>query len=705
MIEKTILFTEKRALLLPTGSPTVSSSLSLSYATTISRNLEAYGFYLTEESIRLLANYSTATIKEWAIETMSFIEYTMGVRPRLRPFYPNFPQEVIEASDMELYLTALIHYATGGEWTPDDSIEMKYPLLDFSDLTPLHLLNETVYDELFTQMLQLPRGLSDHRKEFVKWYLENYKDKIIDLLPTAIPSKEVSCWLCANLPADSRYVAKRYLTNATDVLRLAVALSDGDVSLSETSRFKSFKRSERKWLIELLSANDKHLEEELWSRREMWLRFNERVHVFEYKKMASSKVVAGFKNLIEGNKPDLFNSTLEAAFESKDLIQLIGLLSTRPALFARSLNRLLVIEAEKVKQNYSYVAVALREVVHQIPFPILSVLPSYLESRMSETEYRAFFIKSSKVTKSYLLEEPIKPLPTHRVELILSIINEELSTRCQAFNEEVKVYLDDSFKQYLIPTTQRNSSKAFQTIERGSRLQISDETDVVRPFVYWKEENGNRCDLDLSVVFLNNELMEIGGELYFGNPKVFDNAAIHSGDYVSAKEGACEYADLNLEALAEQCVKYAMIVVNSFNGVSFANLGECFAGWMERDGVTGEAFEVKTVKQKFDLTANSTYCVPAIIDVENREMIWADLAFADCPQFGSVHNAQSMLYRSLKSLLVIHKPTLHDLFMWHIDNSPVIQVDNEEEADIVIGGEAGLQATDSLTIMNDYYPQ
>lgn len=39
---------------------------------------------------------------------------------------------------------------------------------------------------------------------------------------------------------------------ATDVLRLAVALSEGDVSLASSVRFKKFNRAERRFLLGLL---------------------------------------------------------------------------------------------------------------------------------------------------------------------------------------------------------------------------------------------------------------------------------------------------------------------------------------------------------------------------------------------------------------------------------------------------------------------
>lgn len=46
--------------------------------------------------------------------------------------------------------------------------------------------------------------------------------------------------------------AAKYFKTATDVLRLAVALSEGDVSLASSVRFKKFNRAERRFLLGLL---------------------------------------------------------------------------------------------------------------------------------------------------------------------------------------------------------------------------------------------------------------------------------------------------------------------------------------------------------------------------------------------------------------------------------------------------------------------
>ena len=43
----------------------------------------------------------------------------VGANVEYRPMYPNFPKQVVEASDCELLVYALTHYWTWGKWLPD----------------------------------------------------------------------------------------------------------------------------------------------------------------------------------------------------------------------------------------------------------------------------------------------------------------------------------------------------------------------------------------------------------------------------------------------------------------------------------------------------------------------------------------------------------------------------------------------------------
>ncbi|MFD2349516.1 hypothetical protein ACFSTC_09245 [Nonomuraea ferruginea] len=69
----------------------------------------------------------------------------------------------------------------------------------------------------------------------------------------------------------------------TDVLRLACALSGGDVTLATPTRFRSFRRAERRALLRALDAVATPAKlGDVPRHRERWKRLGERLHPHEY---------------------------------------------------------------------------------------------------------------------------------------------------------------------------------------------------------------------------------------------------------------------------------------------------------------------------------------------------------------------------------------------------------------------------------------
>ena len=50
------------------------------------------------------------------------------------------------------------------------------------------------------------------------------------------------------------------------------------------------------------------------------------------------------------------------------------------------------------------------------------------------------------------------------------------------------------------------------------------------------------------------------------------------------------------------------------------------AGFMLRDGVTGNFFEPKTVEQKYDVVSSTKFDVPMVLDIKQNSIIWLDVA-------------------------------------------------------------------------------
>lgn len=700
MIEQTILFTQKHKLLvkyrpslMASRNPHAQHQLIL----TLNRLLESQGYLLSKNLMDYLMKLGLLDLNKWIEETLPLLQKELGIRRNSQAFYPNFPKQVIAMEEMDLYYNALHHYWTEGEYRPEADESFTYPLVDFSELKVIELGTIEDLVQLFTDKCQSVAGLNELDKEFMKWFILIHPDLVSVALPTEIPHRETATFLAAELRDRSDIDLSLYIKNATEVLRLATYLSNGDIHLQRPCQMRSFPRSERRLFMELLSKVKHDISEELWQRRECWLRFSEKVHPMEFKQYGN--IGEKFFNLHQGKKPQTFNALMEQAFQAKDVMGLCQQLSKRPTVFARQLDRLLRLEQEvaTIKPYPSFVLFSFEQVAKEVPVPVLINLLTHFKYRGEAKEFRAFFPKGS-LTRCYGIEEGLAPLPSFIVERVVSVIEEAVIHQFSQKEALGKVYLDEALKQYAVPFTQRTSSKSLQTIARYSRLDVSQHTHL-RPFIYWQEAGGKRCDLDLSLIVFTDEFVELDTVSYFN---LKSGGMTHSGDFVSAKEGASEYVEIDLDTVEKRGGRYGVVMVNSYSMTPFCELPDCFCGFMGRDGWSGETFEPKAVKQKFDLSTHATVCVPAIIDFKTREVIWVDMVVSHDEVLNNAYTTQSAANYLLRSLIYTHKPTLYDLFDLHIKARGGELVEHEDEADTIFGGATGLQPWDYNTILADY---
>ncbi len=149
--------------------------------------------------------------------------------------YPNFPAQVMAMSEGELYLNVILHYLTAGRYLPLSERKERFPLLDTVELHVLDLGTSEEFAQIFGQIAGSNTSLSARDKEDLSWFVQAFGSEIAPLLPDAIPQKEnmafVAGLLIAHTDRAQEFLA-RFCQTATDVLRLAVAMSGGDVSLA-----------------------------------------------------------------------------------------------------------------------------------------------------------------------------------------------------------------------------------------------------------------------------------------------------------------------------------------------------------------------------------------------------------------------------------------------------------------------------------------
>jgi hypothetical protein len=201
-----------------------------------------------------------------------------------------------------------------------------------------------------------------------------------------------------------------------------------------------------------------------------------------------------------------------------------------------------------------------------------------------------------------------------------------------------------------------------RTLVRGSRLPLPDGK-VLRFFIWWK--NGSaRTDIDLSAGLFDENFRYVDAVSYY-NLKTLGGC--HSGDIVDAPKGASEFIDLDIERTMAGGARYVVMSINSFTMQPYCDLPECFAGWMARQAAgSGEVFEPRTVQDKVDISSNTQVCLPAIFDLQAKQVVWADVALRSHPYWNNLENNLSGVSLMLRSVLGLRKPSLHRLFELHI---------------------------------------
>ena len=679
-INNQIYLRRRSKIVLPAASG--DEVLPENYVASVVKNLETLGFGFSEA---LIAACRTLTLDQLTLlyqELIGDLRKSKGAHQAFKPMYPNFPTQVMEMSQVRLYFNALVHYWSGGRLFPVTEVKERLPLLDNVELQQIDLGTDAEFAALFTQITGSNTSLSEQDKEDLGWFIQAYGSEIRGLLPETIPQKENLAFVAGLLiqkTADASEILQKFFKTATDLLRLAVALSNGDISLATNTKFRTFSRAERRLLLGLLERLPAATEDMLrWKGR--WIRLGEKLHPGEFASRFP-KTATAFQILRDDLPFATFNSSIEKALAEKNVGDAVAKLSQRPGDFARRLDHLL--RTSETSQNT--VVTVFAAVVSQVSTPVLLQVRNHFTVRNDRSGLRVFFPKGN-LAKAQGIPNDFPLLPEEICERVSAVCTEALKERFRALPPLGKVFLDEELRNYPVPFAMRSASKAMRSLVRGSKLPLPMNSKVLRFFIWWKN-GADTTDIDLSAAMFNADFEYVDVLSYY-NLQGF--GGVHSGDIVDAPNGASEFIDVTLERLREGNVRYVAMLVNSYSRQPFTDMPECFAGWMARDQAgSGEIYDPKTVQNRVDLTADTRIALPLVIDVTDGKVIWCDMALRNHPRWqNNVHGNLSGIHLTVQSLVDLKKTSLYDLFALHAAARGE-RVSVPAEADTIFSVEAG----------------
>lgn len=502
----------------------------------------------------------------------------------------------------------------------------------------------------------------------------------VERVPDQIPVRETMAlvfgtWLEFDL-------ARPHLRTATDVLRVLVVALGGEADLVQLPKpLPSIPRPLRRFVLQTLEGLPQdQLAEDVRRHAGLWKRVGEKLHPYEFQVRYPNTALA-FAAIRRTRVDDDFTAgstatvtrervrlrtwatQLEEALVAQDLPLALELASRRPGELVRRLDHLLRAGADP-----DAAVDALTRAAPGVPAPLLLTAMASIRARTRRLPTRVFFPRGE-VTNAFATGDERPLLDAGVVDRVVHTIQAELLTRAGHLGRFPTALLDDGLRDLTVPFRERHSARALVRVPRGSRLPLPDG-DTLRLFLHWTDAGTQRADLDLSVA-LYDAGWRMRGQCDYTALRFAAGAARHSGDLTSAPPplGASEFIDLDLPKLRRAGVRHVVALVFAYNDVPFETLGDAFAGFMTRRGSRGEVFDPRTVEQRFDLEGNAKIAIPAVLDLDARALLWADVNLPAARRFHSVAGYRATLAHIGHDLQAYFgagaRPTLFELAAIH----------------------------------------
>ena len=453
------------------------------------------------------------------------------------------------------------------------------------------------------------------------------------------------------------------ISNATDVLRLAAAMSEGDISLREAIRFRKFKRSERRFLLSILEGT-KNIEADFTLRPNLWKKLLACLHPGDYKFANVQKAY----DIIYRDAFTTFHGDVDAHLKVKNNA-VLSLLATRPGEFVRKLHQMY--------NNFGMEAInAFIEVLPKLKTTQLLKLDSYVMTINNRS--KLIYPPKGNWTKLQVVENK-KSFSEEAMNTLHNEISKEIGSR---LNEKFPqgVNLDENTHKIKLQTNDQKLAE----YGRGTVFSIPENMKFIRSASYWAHKNGFRNTWFDNGWNFFNENWESVVTCCWSSTNTHRYGAVFSGDPTNSKdmEGrACQMIDLYLDQLKDAGIRYAVWNILCYSGVNFDQANEVMGTlqWGEQ-AQEGNLFEPSRAQMVFPIKGQNLTKYVAYIDVFERKLVYMDANFAGRVD-SAVRNAKTLEKKMPAFVEYLDSiPSVADLFSHAQKGSMPIWFDDENKA-------------------------
>lgn len=578
---------------------------------TFAANLAYYGYVPALSAFEQLRRLSESALGAlWRDIEPVLRELTGANRPMAQfVVYKNFPREVLALSEAQYWLNQIFMYlGAPSEWFTEPPLARK-PLDERLQLKVLVPAEADALSRIWQNLVDSPTRWTNTQWLHAQYLARELKVAHLDL--THFGFKENGLRLAADVLT---YGVSFSLTEGTDVLRLAAALSGQDAGLRGRVWFRRFKRPERRMLLELMESA-KHLEADMALRPSAWKKLLARLHPGDYD---VPRVHRAYDALYRGTLPLTFNAQVEAVLATRDP-RALDLLAQRPGEFVRRLRKTVSVFGDAAVAAFAAVA-------DTLPTVSLLKLRTYLRTLHARTHWlyapRGNWKRVQVHAANKTYEDERQTVTKEHVHELLARIDAVLAAR---LNRKLPdgVALDPRTRDVKLQT----NDQELAPYGRGTVFELAPSVRFVRTASYWQLKKDHNVWFDNGWGFFDEAWRALGA-CCWNSTHAMGPGAVFSGDptNVADRKGrACQMIDLDLDELARRGVRYAVWSVLSYNYIPFAQADDVLATlqWGEH-AEQGALYEPARAQMVFALKGNSLTKYVAYLDLAARTLVYMD---------------------------------------------------------------------------------
>ena len=686
----------------------INETLSIEEFATLIKKFEGYGYIFSKELAIAISKEERNVIIDKLKAVIKVIEDFKSDK-NYTVFYKNFPDEVINMSEVDLYINQILHYWIG--YLPSNNENITKGDVEPSKLVKareLNLVDDEMIEKLFIDLLSSNVTLSEQYLDDVCVLTNNKSIKELEKYMEYIQMKET-------LTTVSSYILKKEgvlignFKTATDILRLIAKIS-GDELNNKHIHFAYFSRAELSQLMTKL--------ENLQNPMPDIKRYSKPWHTFfklyakkiNFNKFPKVRKVADmlFGDISYMTERGKINEEIKRLpiMSEENLDNFVKGFTIFYGDYVREILSLL----NKANENqYDKLLLGLENCVTKVNTRVLFQLYDRIINLKAKDKTVPRLVNSK--GKWRRLRESIS-LSDELLNRVLQIVEDGIKTQLKEKENLGKVFIDEDYKNIMLTTSEKDSNVSLRPMTRGSRIKFNPNAEVLRFFVAWKNLDEktlkelntayskldektlkeltpmySRVDVDLSALTFNENLEFNDVVAYYNQKK---SGFAFSGDITNAPEGALEYIDVfDLERLKKKGNRYILMQIRSYNGYTFEEINSVYAGVMELTSI--EAKEKKNmystaITEGFQIVSSERTTNTILVDLKNYEYIWLDMnmdsykldIFQNALNYEEIPYLNDMLrYFSRKQYV-----TMYDLLKLNADVRGVLTKD-KKEADII----------------------